>query len=288
MRTRTRAGASARKTSRRRAPPRKTARRKTAAPRTKPISLRRATPPRKEPPPPREFDPAAKKTGRRRTYFTAEFLAEAKRRVEQTAQSTQSLAGDFAMHPSVLWRLIEREGWVRPEAALGRRSLSPVMRIAAAVDAMANASAHSRESGNPATNTQASELEALGPRLRGDERMETAPPDTSAIDRLEAAVLRELSVVERMRASMRDEPLRPADAERTARTLSVLTETLAKLRRLRLGSAPHSGPDHDDDIPDIDAFRLDLARRIEAFVASQPDDECPEQHRPVAVEPPQP
>ena len=45
-----------------------------------------------------------------------------------------------------------------------------------------------------------------------------------------------------MRASLRDEPLRPIDAERTARTLSVLTETLSKLRRLRLGSAPQSGP----------------------------------------------
>jgi hypothetical protein len=280
MTTRTRAGASARKPSRRRAP-RKTARSKTATPhRRTPIVRRRA--------PRREDDPSAKKTGRRRNYYTAEFLAEAKRRIEQTLQSTASIARDFGMRHEVLARLVRLHGWVRPEGSLRRRSLSPVMRIAAAVDALVeeHSPAHSCESGNPATDAQASEPGTLGPRVRGDERIEAAPPDLSAIERFESAVIRELSAVERMRASMRDEPLRPVDAERTARTLSVLTETLAKLRRLRLGSAPQPGPDHDDDIPDIDAFRLDLARRIEAFVASQPDDECPEEYRAVAVEPP--
>jgi hypothetical protein len=89
------------------------------------------------------------------------------------------------------------------------------------------------------------------------------------IDRLEAAVLKELTTVETMRASLGAEPLRPTDAERTARTLSTLTETLAKLRRLRLGAQPQ--PDLTDDIPDIDAFRLDLARRIDLFVASRTD-----------------
>jgi len=105
-------------------------------------------------------------------------------------------------------------------------------------------------------------------------------PDTSAIDRLEQAVLKELTTVETMRASLGAEPLRPMDAERTARTLSTLTETLAKLRRLRLGARPQS--DLTDDIPDIDAFRLDLARRIEAFLESREVDGGA-QHDPAAV-----
>jgi hypothetical protein len=96
-------------------------------------------------------------------------------------------------------------------------------------------------------------------------------------------VLKELTTVETMRASLGAEPLRPMDAERTARTLSVLTETLAKLRRLRLGAQPQ--PDlTDDDIPDIDAFRLDLARRIETFLESrEADGDAQRDSGPVAI-----
>jgi hypothetical protein len=164
------------------------------------------------------------------------------------------------MHHSVLARLIEREGWVRPENAGRRRGLSPVMRLAAKTDALVSAAPTS-----PSTPTPTLPLSG------GGSPTASLAPDACAIDRLEAAVLKELSVVETMRASLGAEPLRPMDAERTARTLSVLTETLGKLRRLRLGSQPQSGPDHDDMPADIDEFRDALARRIDAFVASRAD-----------------
>ena len=274
MRTRTHAGASARKTSRRRAPPRK----KPAPPRRKAAARKSAPMPIRQPPPPRAADPLARQTGARLSYYTPEFLVEAKRRVEQTPQSTNAIAHDFGMDHGPLWRLIRRYGWVRPEGALRRpRGLSPVMRLAAQADAL-TASAHSRESGNPAATAQVDDPAALGPRWSlpatpigsGDERNEKPPSlDNTTIERLEAAVLKELATVETMRASLGSEPLRPADAERTARTLSVLTETFSKLRRLRLAVQPQPGSDHDDDIPDIDEFRRDLARRIRAFVASR-------------------
>ena len=172
-----------------------------------------------------------------RPFYTAEFLAEAQRRIEHTTESMTSIAGKFGMHHSVLSNLIQREGWVRPEAALHRRGLSPAMRLAAAADALAAA---------------------------------PAPPDPAALDRIEQAVLAELATVETMRASLDKEPLRPIDAERTARTLSIHTETLAKLRRHRLAAAAPAGTDHDDDVPaDIDDFRIELARRIDVFVASR-------------------
>ncbi|HEY1473372.1 MAG TPA: hypothetical protein VGF53_04755 [Pseudolabrys sp.] len=189
----------------------------------------------------------AKKSGR--PFYTPEFLTEARRRVERTLESMTSIAGKFGMHHSVLSKLIKREGWVRPEGSLRRRGLSPAMRLAAAADGLLAAAA---------------EPSAV-----------PAPHDVSLIDRLEQAVLRELATVETMRASLANEPLRSIDAERTARTLSVLTETHSKLRRLRLAAAPQAGSDHDDDLPaDLDAFRIDLARRIDAFVASRtkPDD----------------
>ena len=168
------------------------------------------------------------------------------------------------------------------------RDITGVMRLADEVEALASTPAHSRESGNPASDAEALEPAALGPRFRGDERSERPALDDSTIDRLEAAVLKELATVERMRAALGPEPLRPFDAQITARTLSVLTETLAKLRRLRLAAQPQTGTSHDDDITDIDDFRRDLARRIEAFVASQPDDECIDGNRDLALEAPQP
>ena len=166
------AGAAARAASRRRASAREksTTRRKPArkqpVPRTNSAHYKPAKPRRKagrklnatrsplpiqQPPPPREADPLARQTGRRRVYYTDEFLAEAKRRVEQTTQSTNAIAADFGMDHGPLWRLIERYGWVRPEGALRRpRGLSPVMRLAAQVDALVAAgSAHSRDPSTP-------------------------------------------------------------------------------------------------------------------------------------------
>lgn len=91
---------------------------------------------------------------------------------------------------------------------------------------------------------------------------------TTAIDRLERLVEKELDAEEAVRAQLGPLPRNIADAERTARTLSTLTQTLHALQRLRSGTTPDI---HDnDDMPhDIDAFRRDLARRIDAFVASR-------------------
>jgi transposase-like protein len=211
---------------RKRAPARKTSahKRKTA----KKIS----PPPKPSKPakPPKEAKPG-------RPFYTPEFLAEARRRIEHTTESMTSIAGKLGMHHSVLSKLIQREKWLRPEASLHQRGLSPAMRLAAEADALSAA---------------------------------PAPPDPAALDRIEQAVLKELETVEAMRASLDKEPLRPIDAERTARTLSIHAETLAKLRRHRLAAAALTGPDHDDDLPaDLDAFRGELARRIRAFIASR-------------------
>jgi len=271
--------------------PHKPARRKTrrkldAAPSPRPI---------RQPPPPRAVDPLARQTGARLAYYTPEFLAEAKRRVEETLQSTNAIAADFGMDHGPLWRLIRRYGWVRPEGALRRpRGLSPVMRLAAQADALVAPKAPPDPSPPLASLAGGGEVHPT-PALRadppppGEGGTELAAPtslDNATIERLEAAVLKELATVETMRASLRAEPRRPADDERTARTLSVLTETLSKLRRLRLAAQPQA--DTPDDILDIDEFRRDLARRIEAFVASQPDDECTDGNRDVALEAPHP
>ncbi len=104
----------------------------------------------------------------------------------------------------------------------------------------------------------------------------TAQPfsDASAIARLERLIEQELAAHEATRAELGALARAPTDAERCARILSILTQTLQRLMHLRAGVAPEQGSYDDDDIPaDIDEFRRDLARRIEAFVASEIDGE---------------
>jgi hypothetical protein len=122
-------------------------------------------------------------------------------------------------------------------------------------------------------------LPASGERERA-EFTSSAPPELSTVERLERAVLAELATIEAMRAAMGTLPQKPPGAARTVRTLSMLTQTLQHLQRLRaseaLAARPPAGKEHDrnddDDSPrDIDEFRRDLARRIDAFVASRTD-----------------
>ena len=71
-------------------------------------------------------------------------------------------------------------------------------------------------------------------------------------------MLNELTVVKSLRERLKNEPQGRVAAERTARTLSTLTDTLQKLQHLQC-AIPASGSDYDMPA-DIDEFRRDLAR----------------------------
>jgi hypothetical protein len=84
--------------------------------------------------------------------------------------------------------------------------------------------------------------------------------------RIEALVVKEIEAEERARVELALRPRARHEAERCARTLSVLTQTLQTLQRLRAGE----GGCADDDKPaDMDALRENLARRINAFIESR-------------------
>jgi hypothetical protein len=91
--------------------------------------------------------------------------------------------------------------------------------------------------------------------------------ETDLVVRLRRAVVNELAAVESVRERLKNEPQSPVAAERTARTLSKLTDTLQKLQRLQC-AVPANGPAYDMPA-DIDEFRNQLARRIRAFVESR-------------------
>jgi len=94
---------------------------------------------------------------------------------------------------------------------------------------------------------------------------------------LRQAIERELAAIDTILAELgAGEGPSPA-AERTARTLASLTRTLKEVNRLHdaaanTGIAKAAADNDDDDMPrDIDEFRRELTRRIDAFVASRTD-----------------
>ena len=100
--------------------------------------------------------------------------------------------------------------------------------------------------------------------------VEEASPDPSEIvPRLQGAVARVLPAIEATVGKIAAAPMPPREMERAARALSSLTRTLRELNAL-LSLHQARGAGHEDDGPeDIDAFRIELARKIDAFVASR-------------------
>jgi hypothetical protein len=219
-----------------------------------------------------------------RTY-TAELTENVRRRYEGTPEPVIHMAADLGIHPSSVHRLARSRGWVRRNQ-LPARDLSPALRLleqakalaagcGAAADEAVDASCE--RAPTPPSPEQARPPAAPPVAISQSESPQTAEaappalPSPSAIERLERAVLAELATIEAMRAAFGTLPQSPRDAERTVRTLGLLSQTLQQLQRMRV-AAPSSpfGTDHDDDLPaDIDAFRDELARRIDAFVASR-------------------
>jgi hypothetical protein len=202
-----------------------------------------------------------------RTY-TPELLANGRRRYERTSEPVAAIAADFRIHPGSLRRLAGQLGWVRFNMA--PRGLPQGSRLVAQAEELERRLTLTTPTPNPSPQEPAPGRAQARPGWGGEENA-AALADT--IDRLEKAVVEELASVEAMRAQFKGLPRRPREAETTARTLSSLTETLQKLQRLRC-ALPPSGLYDDDDMPaDIDEFRHELARRIEAFLESRPDED---------------
>ena len=184
--------------------------------------------------------------------FTAAAIANARKRYEETDEALDSIAADFGVTRKTLDRLAKDQGWLlrkdRPP-----RELSSAARLALEAERAVRAKIEGGEAG--VDQGAAGEGNAL-----------------SVAERLERAAENELSGVELMRALGGPHPPTTADAERTARTLASLTDTLYRVKRLRDPESKATGSYDFDDMPqDIDEFRHALAERIEAFVRSHPD-----------------
>jgi hypothetical protein len=183
--------------------------------------------------------------------FSQSLLDNLRQRYEDTDEPLAAIAADAGIWPSSVNRIARRQGW-RLRKDRPPRDLPPALKAQMAAEAAVQA-----------------EVAAMNIAVTPD-----AGAGATVADRLERAIEKELRAVEIMRATLGPEPQPAAEAERTARTLSTLTATLFKVRRLRAGDAvpeARAGQGVDDgDLPDdLDRFREALARRIETFVRSR-------------------
>lgn len=190
-----------------------------------------------------------------RTRMTPELQTHVRRLYEETDQPVCQIALDVDVNESVIRRMGRREGWVRYVAP--PRDLPPVAKLLAQVEEL------EREPDPPSFEG------GLRPLPQDDGGSHGGTRDDN-IARFTQVVMAHLDEFEAMR---RDGKLLPKHHLATARAISILTEAFNRLARLR---AALPGTIHDDlaanDMPaDLDAFREELAQRIEKFIASRTD-----------------
>ncbi len=209
--------------------------------------------------------------------YTPGFLAAVRHRYEDTDQPMRLIAAEFKIGISTLQSLVQKEGWAKRSQRT--RDLRPASRLIDDVIALTASPAPQSAAPECGAALAATEPDEIANRipLHVEAEDPPAPAETaasaaSAIERIEAFLLRQLSAEEAAHERQGAAPREPGESERSARTMSILIRALHSLRELRGDFSNSETIDSNDDMPqDIDAFRRDLARRIDAFVASRTD-----------------
>ncbi|CAL8967504.1 hypothetical protein RHODGE_RHODGE_00437 [Rhodoplanes serenus] len=205
-----------------------------------------------------------RRRGRRRRPLAPADRDVLRRRYEAAEETVAALAAAFGLSRDAVAGLARRNGWVRPPRTAVRKPAR------SSTGALSNAAPPDAGAAPEVAATDAAVASADPPPPRAPRRPAARRAARPLAERLERAVAREIAAIERARRATSRKPAAAADTERTVRSLERLTDTLAKVRRLR---DPAAASDPDDDLPrDIDEFRRVLARRIEELVRSRSDD----------------
>jgi hypothetical protein len=239
--------------------------------------------------------------------YSPEFLASLQHRYEKTDQPMIELAREFGIGITTLQSLVDKHGFEKRSQRLrGLPRAMHLQREAEALAARGSANSEETAvpsftgaEGNasarvetPRALSPCAEREkslAEGGRMAVFEdgrsaNLETPPtPDLtlsgrrsesarsgdgpanavqSPIERLERLVVQEIADLESARDLRAGKRVSGAGAERTAQALASLTRTLQTIRAMRGETVAV-----DDEVEDIDAFRLRLAKKIEDFLA---------------------
>ena len=194
----------------------------------------------------------------RRCKFSPELEARGRYLFEETEAAMADIAFELGIHKGTVPVVARRRGWKRYVPP--PRDVLPATRILV-------------ETENLERQREIAQSGPEGARAQPDGA--SGESESDIVTRLRRAVLDELTAIETLRDRLKNEPQSRIAAERTARTLSTLTDTLQKLQRLQY-AVPASGSLYDMPA-DIDEFRNELARRIDEMVASWSDEGAREQ-----------
>ena len=252
-------------------------------------------------PPPHRLNP----------LYTPAYMASLRHDYTQTNEPMWSIAARHGIATRTFEHIVKREDWPRRRERVRRlipaQHLLDEANALAAAQMLTSpppgrGRSASRVSGEPGGGRRDDEGPPPGSRLRrsppsplqGEGDNEAAgeppspirgegipatpepPPPPDPAERIERLVIREIEIEEARREKLNRLQRPTAEAAQTARTLAILTQTLYALRRLHAGAdaaprEPEEKTAHDDLPKDLDEFRRELARRIDAFVASRTD-----------------
>ena len=210
--------------------------------------------------------------------LTSEAWAQIRYDYEHTDRPVEDICAEHDISSGTLRDRMRRWGWTRRRAPIPREGPPPAP--APQIDPAAPPLPTGQESDTVAPSLAAApRIETAAPCLvavphlaaGGDAGTPGEPDDRAIVPRLQRAVARVLPAIETIVAKLGAEPAHPREIERAARALAALTRILRELNNLlsQRQAAAADDPAADDSPEDIDAFRLDLARRIDAFVASR-------------------
>jgi hypothetical protein len=202
---------------------------------------------------------------------TPEAWAEIRYAYEHTRRPVEDICFAHGITPNTLRRRLRRWGW--------RMRQPPIPDDGPPRLAMPTAAVEPVVPPTPTLSPQGGGAQAESAALVAIHTNPDLPADPEAgaaliAERLEGALARVLPAIETTLVRLTASP-HPRETEQAARTLGVLMRTLRELNTLTGRYAPHGDMDettdedtHHDDAPpkDIDEFRFELARRINAFV----------------------
>jgi hypothetical protein len=205
--------------------------------------------------------------------FAAETIAAARRLYDEEASSLDDVAALLGIARTTLKARIKEWDWPARRAA-GAQSFGEA-RAAGKRGGKPHASPRRPQAAStpqpkrprPRTHPQV-DVQAQGREPNVATEKTQATPEALA-QRIQRVVERQLAAIDRVLGAIGASD--SAEAERSARTLASLARALKEVMRL---TAPEEARDADDDDPmprDLDDFRRELARRLEALAAGGED-----------------
>jgi transposase-like protein len=194
-----------------------------------------------------------------------ETWAQIRHDYEHSERAIQDICAEHGISSGTLRDRVRRWHWTRRRAPIAAKgpppAAAPPIEYAPPSPTVAPQSATAVPSPPAAPLRELAPLAPAAPETAPDEDDEPPEADPALIVvRLRSAVARVLPAIEAILATLGAAHTPPREMERAARALSSLTRTLRELNALL---SQHHASAEDDSAENLDAFRHELARRIE-------------------------